>query len=93
MDGPEDMSGNTVEFRRNGLVHVDTALLRSMPYTGSNVGGSRGKAASALTDLALPEDRTEPIGLCFADGNIMLLWARAGKDFKVWSRALKRFVS
>ena len=31
MDGPEDMSGNTIEFRRNGLVHVDTGLSRIMP--------------------------------------------------------------
>lgn len=34
-----------------------------------------------------------PIGLTFADSSVMLLWARPGKDFKIWSRAFRRFVN
>lgn len=34
-----------------------------------------------------------PIGLTFADSSVMLLWARQGKDYKIWSRAFKRFIN
>lgn len=89
-EGPDDKCGTAIEFRRNNLVHVETELSREIPESTQAWSGSK---KSVFSDLTLPDVRREPIGLCFADGSAHLLWARPGKDFKVWSRALKRFVS
>ena len=47
----------------------------------------------STSEVTLPQDRNQPIGLTFADTSVMLLWARPGKDFKIWSRAFRRFVN
>ena len=39
----------------------------------------------------MPDGRTEPLGLIFANGNLMLLWAKPGNELTYWTRAFKRF--
>ena len=88
-DSPTDSDDPTVhELRRNRLVKVDTDLSSQLCADYKRYL-PKGKASS---DIVLPQDRTKPIGLTFADASVMLLWARPGKDFKIWSRAFKRFV-
>ena len=80
-DGPDDTDGTTIEFRTNRLAHVETNLRRQIweLHEFENV-------------KEVPGGRSEPIGLIFTNGNLMLLWAKPGKEFKYWTRAFKRFV-
>ena len=74
------------ELRRCRILSVDTNLRRELPSDYEKYfPKSKGK-------LTLPTDRTEPFGVTFSDGTMMLLWARPGKDFKVWTRAFTRFM-
>ena len=89
-EGPSDIIHDTIfELRRNRLVHVDTNLRRRLPPDYKRFF-PKGKISDKVT---LPDEMTEPIGLTFSDASVMLLWARKGKDYKIWTRAFKRFVT
>lgn len=81
-DAPGDENNYFVhEFRRHRLVHVETNLLNKFPSDYNWFFA--GKSKSDVQEL--PKNTTEPIGLTFSDGSMMLLWARPGKNFKVWT--------
>jgi len=79
-DSENDKDPSVIEIRRNKLVRVETNLYRELP-------DDYPKNFKKAVDIALPNQRTEPIGLVFEDGSIILLWAKPGKEFKVWTRS------
>ena len=80
-ENPDDKDGTTIEFRSNRLANVETTLMREIWEL------SEFKSVNSI-----PGGRSEPIGLIFTNGNLMLLWAKPGKEFKYWTRAFKRFI-
>jgi len=80
-----DPDASLIDFRRMKLVRIETNLNR-------NLSEHYKKHFKGSVEIELPSERTEPIGLIFYDGSIMLLWAKPGRDFKVWTRAFECFV-
>lgn len=87
-EDPTDESGMTIEFRTNRLVHVESEL-----KSDDRILAAQFKSNSASARVEMPDGRTEPFGLVFSNGNLMLLWAKPGKEIKYWCRAFRRFVN
>lgn len=85
-ESPSDTNGKKLEFRTNRLAHVECFVGRKVDEL------ELFQSNSSANKVAFFEGRTEPIGLIFAKGNVMLLWAKRGKEFKYWTRAFKRLV-
>ena len=62
------------------LVHVECNLSQLQQKESSNTGFS-------VKNKAVLGERTAPFCLIFANGNLMLLWSKPGKEYKYWTRA------